>query len=97
MNKSELIEAIAVDAGISKAAAAKALQAMMDAVKGSLKKGDKVTLVGFGSWSVSKRASRVGRNPKTGKAIQITAKRIVKFKASEALLDTDDTGPMKSE
>lgn len=85
MNKSELIEAMASDAGISKVAAGKALSGMMDAVKGSLKKGNKVSLVGFGSWDVSKRAARTGRNPQTGKAIQIAAKNVVKFKAGSEL------------
>ena len=85
MNKSELIEAMASEAGISKAAAGKALSGMMDAVKGSLKKGNKVSLVGFGSWDVSQRAARTGRNPQTGKAIQIAAKSVVKFKAGSEL------------
>ena len=85
MNKSELIEAMASEAGISKAAAGKALAGMMSAVKGSLKKGNKVSLVGFGSWDVSKRAARTGRNPQTGKAIQIAAKNVVKFKAGSEL------------
>ncbi len=85
MNKSELIEAMAADAGISKVAAGKALSGMMEAVKGSLKKGNKVSLVGFGSWDVSKRAARTGRNPQTGKAIQIAAKNVVKFKAGSEL------------
>ncbi len=85
MNKSELIEAMASEAGISKAAAGKALAGMMSAVKGSLKKGNKVSLVGFGSWDVSKRAARTGRNPQTGKAIKIAAKNVVKFKAGSEL------------
>jgi len=85
MNKSELIEAMASDAGISKAAAGKALNGMMEAIKGSLKKGNKVSLVGFGSWDVSKRASRKGRNPQTGAEIQIAAKNVVKFKAGSEL------------
>ncbi len=85
MNKSQLIDAMAADAGISKAAAGKALSGMMDAVKGSLKKGDKVSLVGFGSWSVSKRAARNGRNPQTGATIKIAAKNVVKFKAGSEL------------
>ncbi|MCF6350668.1 MAG: HU family DNA-binding protein [Flavobacteriaceae bacterium] len=85
MNKTQLIDVIAVEAGISKAAAGKALSGMMDAVKGSLKKGDKVSLVGFGSWSVSKRAARNGRNPQTGATIKIAAKNVVKFKAGSEL------------
>ncbi len=85
MNKSELIEAMAAEAGISKAAAGKALSGMMDAVKSTLKKGGKVSLVGFGSWDVSKRAARNGRNPQTGATIKIAAKNVVKFKAGSEL------------
>ena len=85
MNKSELIEAMAAEAGISKAAAGKALGGMMDAVKSTLKKGGKVSLVGFGSWDVSKRAARNGRNPQTGETIKIAAKNVVKFKAGSEL------------
>jgi DNA-binding protein HU-beta len=85
MNKSELIEAMAAEAGISKAAAGKALSGMMDAVKSTLKKGGKVSLVGFGSWDVSKRAARNGRNPQTGQTIKIAAKNVVKFKAGSEL------------
>jgi DNA-binding protein HU-beta len=85
MNKTELIDAMASEAGISKAAAGKALSGMMGAVKGCLKKGDRVSLVGFGSWSVSRRAARTGRNPQTGKAIQIAAKNVVKFKPGSEL------------
>jgi len=76
---------MASDAGISKAAAGKALNGMMEAIKGSLKKGNKVSLVGFGSWDVSKRAARKGRNPQTGAEIQIAAKNVVKFKAGSEL------------
>jgi len=85
MNKSELIEAMAAEAGISKAAAGKALNGMMDAVKSTLKKGGKVSLVGFGSWDVSKRSARNGRNPQTGETIKIAAKNVVKFKAGSEL------------
>ncbi len=85
MNKSELIESMAADAGISKAAAKKALDSMMSNVEGSLKKGNRVSLVGFGSWSVTKRAAREGRNPQTGKAIKIAAKNVVKFKPGAEL------------
>ncbi len=85
MNKSELIESMAADAGISKAAAKKALDSMMNNVEGSLKKGNRVSLVGFGSWSVTKRAARAGRNPQTGKTIQIAAKNVVKFKPGAEL------------
>ena len=85
MNKSELVDAMAADAGISKAAAKKALGSMMNNVEKSLKKGGRVSLVGFGSWSVSKRAARDGRNPQTGQTIRIAAKNVVKFKAGAEL------------
>lgn len=85
MNKSELIDAIAADAGITKAAAKKALESFLGNVTKSLKKGNRVSLVGFGSWSVSKRAAREGRNPQTGKTIKIAAKKVVKFKAGADL------------
>lgn len=85
MNKSNLIDAMAEDAGISKAAAKKSLESFLENIEGSLKKGDRVSLVGFGSWSVSKRAAREGRNPQTGKTIKIAAKNVVKFKAGSDL------------
>jgi DNA-binding protein HU-beta len=85
MNKSDLIDAMAEDAGITKAAAKKALESFLGNVEGSLKKGNRVSLVGFGSWSVSKRAAREGRNPQTGKTINIAAKNVVKFKAGADL------------
>lgn len=85
MNKSDLIDGMAADAGITKAAAKKALESFLGNVEGSLKKGNRVSLVGFGSWSVSKRAAREGRNPQTGKTIQIGAKNVVKFKAGSEL------------
>lgn len=85
MNKSELIDAMAADAGISKAAAKKALDSMMGSVEKTLKKGGRVSLVGFGSWSVSKRAAREGRNPQTGKTIKIAAKNVVRFKPGAEL------------
>ncbi len=81
MNKSELINAMAADAGISKAAAKAALESLTDNVTKSLKKGNKVALVGWGTWSISKRKARTGRNPQTGEAIQIKAKNVVRFKA----------------
>ncbi|MEB8328801.1 HU family DNA-binding protein [Flavobacteriaceae bacterium KMM 6897] len=85
MNKTELIDAMAADAGITKAAAKKSLESFLGNVEGSLKKGGRVSLVGFGSWSVSKREAREGRNPQTGKTIQIAAKNVVKFKAGAEL------------
>jgi len=87
MNKAELIEAISTDAGLSKADAKKALDAFIGATTKSLKKGDRVALVGFGSWSVSKRSARTGRNPQTGKEIKIPAKKVVKFKAGAELAE----------
>lgn len=85
MNKGDLIDKMASDAGITKAAAGSALNAFMDAVKSSVSKGDKVTLVGFGTFSVSKRSARTGRNPQTGKEIKIAAKNVAKFKAGAEL------------
>ena len=85
MNKSELIESMASDAGISKAAAKKALDSMTGSVEKALKKGGRVSLVGFGSWSVTKRAARDGRNPQTGKKIRISAKNVVKFRPGAEL------------
>ena len=85
MNKSDLISKIADDAGITKAQANATLDSFVDAVTKSLKKGDKVTLVGFGTFSVSKRAARNGRNPQTGAVIKIKAKKVAKFKAGKEL------------
>lgn len=85
MNKAELIDKIAEDAGINKKQATAALDSFTDTVAKSLKKGDKVTLVGFGTFSVSKRAARTGRNPQTGAAIKIKAKKVAKFKAGALL------------
>ncbi|WP_432411138.1 HU family DNA-binding protein [Rasiella sp. SM2506] len=85
MNKSDLIDGMAADAGITKAAAKKALESFLGNVEKSLKKGNRVSLVGFGSWSVSRRAARDGRNPQTGKTIKIAAKNVVKFKAGSDL------------
>lgn len=87
MNKKELIESIADAADISKAAAEKALNATLTSVADALKKGDKVTLVGFGTFSVAKRGARTGRNPQTGKSIKIPAKKVAKFKAGSKLSD----------
>lgn len=85
MNKSELIDAIAADAGISKTQAKAALESLISNVGKTLKSGGRVSLVGFGSWSVSERAAREGRNPQTGKTIKIAAKKVVKFKAGAEL------------
>jgi DNA-binding protein HU-beta len=92
MNKSDLIEAIARDAGISKTAAKDVLDSFMKNIRESLKKGERVTLIGLGSWTLSKRAARSGRNPQTGKTIQIAAKNVIKFNPSR-ILRGDDTGP----
>lgn len=88
MNKAELIEAIANGAKISKADAGRALDATVESITKSLKKGDKVSLVGFGTFAVTKRAARTGRNPQTGKTIQIKAKKVAKFKAGSELAAT---------
>lgn len=85
MNKAQLIDAIAAQAGLTKADAKKALDAFIKATTQALKKGDRVALVGFGSFSVSKRSARTGRNPQTGKEIKIPAKKVVKFKAGSDL------------
>ena len=85
MNKSELIDAMAADAGISKVAAKACLDSFTGNVTSTLKSGGKVALVGFGTFSVSKRAARTGRNPQTGKTIQIAAKNVAKFKAGASL------------
>jgi len=85
MNKTELIDAMAADAGITKVAAKKALESFLGNVEGSLKAGNRVSLVGFGSWSVSKRSAREGRNPRTGETMPIPAKNVVKFKAGADL------------
>lgn len=85
MNKAELIDAIAANAGLSKADAKRALDGFVDATTVALKKGDRISLVGFGSFSVSKRAARTGRNPQTGKEIKIAAKNVVRFKAGSEL------------
>ena len=87
MNKSELIERMASDADISKAAAERALESFTTSVQSTLKKGGSVTLVGFGSWSVTKRAARTGRNPKTGEAITIKARKAPKFAPGKAFKD----------
>lgn len=87
MNKSELIDAIASSADLSKASAGRALDAAIDAITGELKNGGQVSLVGFGTYSVKQRAARTGRNPQTGETIQIKAANIPSFKAGKALKD----------
>lgn len=85
MNKAQLIDAMAAGAGLTKADAKKALDAFVTSTTDALKAGDRVALIGFGSWSVTERSARVGRNPQTGKEIQIAAKKVVKFKAGAEL------------
>lgn len=87
MNKAELVSAIAADAGVSKSVASKVLDSMINNVTESLKKGKKVTLVGFGTFSVTKRKARTGRNPQTGKEIKIPAKKVAKFRAGAKLAE----------
>lgn len=87
MNKAELIEAMADAADISKAAAGRALDGMVEAITNAMKEGDTLSLVGFGTFSVKERAAREGRNPQTGEIIKIKASRIPSFKAGKALKD----------
>ena len=88
MNKAELIDAIASESGLSKVDAKKALDGFVTATANALKSGDRISLVGFGSFSVSNRAARTGRNPQTGKEIQSAAKNVVRFKAGAELSST---------
>ena len=85
MKKVELVEAVATNAGLTKADAQKAIDATFDAITEALKKGDKITLIGFGTFSVSKREARTGRNPQTGAAVNIPARNAVTFKAGTQL------------
>ena len=85
MNKAQLIDAIAAESKLSKADAKKALDAFITSTGKALKKGERVSLVGFGSFAVSKRNARTGRNPQTGKTINIPAKKVVRFKAGSEL------------
>ena len=87
MNKSELVDAVAASADIPKAAATRALDAMVDTVTSALAEGDQVVLVGFGTFSVKDRAARTGRNPQTGEPIEIKAAKVPGFKAGKALKD----------
>jgi DNA-binding protein HU-beta len=87
MNKTEIIDHISKSADISKAAAGRALEAAVTAIKTAMKRGGMVTLVGFGTFYVGKRAARTGRNPRTGDAIKIKAARVPKFRAGKALKD----------
>jgi DNA-binding protein HU-beta len=87
MNKAELIDAVAGSANLSKADAGRAVDALVDAVASSLKRGQQVSIVGFGTFSVKHRAARSGRNPRTGETIQIAASNVPGFKAGKALKD----------
>ncbi len=87
MNKSELIDAVAVSADLPKASASRAVEAVMEAITTALKAGDSVSLVGFGNFAVKDRPARTGRNPKTGAAIQIAATKVAGFKPGKALKD----------
>lgn len=97
MNKSELIEAIARDMGISKASAKRALEAILESIGEALENGERVSLAGFGSFYVSRRVARTGRNPQTGKAIRVEARNGIRFKASDNLMKkgTGDGGPRR--
>ena len=88
MNKAALIEKMAGDAGITKSAASIAVDSLVDGITSSLKKGQRVTIVGFGTWGISKRKARTGRNPQTGESIKIKAKKAVRFKAGKQLEQT---------
>ena len=90
MTKEELIDKMAADAKTTKVQARAALESLMESVKKTLKKGGKISLVGFGTFSISKRKARIGRNPKTGVEVEIPAKKVVKFKAGKTLADKVD-------
>lgn len=87
MNKGELIDAVGAQAGLAKAEATRAVDAVLDAITGALKNGDAVSLVGFGTFAVKARAARAGRNPRTGETIEIAATKTPGFKAGKALKD----------
>ncbi|SIS36623.1 HU family DNA-binding protein [Insolitispirillum peregrinum] len=87
MNKSDLVDAVAAESGLTKADAAKAVDALFDAITGALKQGDEVRLVGFGTFAVSERAARTGKNPRTGEEITIEASKQPKFKPGKGLKD----------
>lgn len=88
MNKTDLIDSIAAQADISKAAAGRALDAAVETIKGALKAGDTVNLIGFGTFYVGERAARTGRNPRTGKTLEIKAAKSPKFRAGKGLKDS---------
>jgi DNA-binding protein HU-beta len=88
MTRKDLVEALAKDSGLTKVAADKMLASLINNISQALKKGDKISLVGFGTFSVTKRAAREGRNPQTGKPMKIAAKKVAKFKPGKTLVDT---------
>lgn len=88
MTRKDLVEALAKDSGLTKVAADKMLASLISNISQALKKGDKISLVGFGTFSVTKRAAREGRNPQTGKPMKIAAKKVAKFKPGKTLVDT---------
>lgn len=88
MNKADLIDKIAKDARISKTASAKAIESLVDGITRALKKGDRVALVGFGTFTVSRRKARVGRNPQTGEQIEIKARKVARFRPGKDLSST---------
>ena len=88
MTKAELIDKVSKDAKVTKAVAGKSIDAIIDGISKALKKGERVSLIGFGSFSVSKRKARTGRNPQTGKPIKIAARKVARFKAGSALRKT---------
>ena len=87
MNKADLVDAVASSANLTKSDAANAVDAVFDAITGALKEGNAVSLIGFGTFSTSKRAARTGRNPRTGETINIPASNVAKFKAGKGLKD----------
>ncbi|MDO4896954.1 MAG: HU family DNA-binding protein [Moraxella sp.] len=93
MNKSELVDAIASEAGLTKDQATKALNAFINSVQGALERNDDVVLVGFGTFSVKERAARTGRNPQTGETLQIAASKVPSFKAGKGLKDAVNPAP----
>lgn len=93
MNKSELVDSIATEAGLTKEQANKALNAFISSVQGALERNDDVVLVGFGTFSVKERAARTGRNPKTGEPLQIAASKVPSFKAGKGLKDAVNPAP----
>ena len=88
MKKVELVESVADKAGITKADATRSIDALLETIKEAMMKGDKISFVGFGTFSVSKRSAREGRNPRTGETVKIPARNVVKFKAGKALSDS---------